>query len=336
MGTSGKCLLVEVGRWSVPNAAMQRSGGPILEWAALIEAKEGAVMAAETNDKKTKVVKSFAYVALLSAGLHIILVTLKYGLGIFSGSIALRADAFHSFVDVLSSLGIFVGIKISERKSSSFPYGLYKVENFAALVTSLFIFFAAYEIVIEVIHADPTAVISNIPIAVLGLLVIVVLIFLFSRYEMKVGRKTGSPSLVADAKHIGTDLLSTAGILAGLLLGLWKPNFDHIIAFVIAILIARLGWTIFADSLKVLLDASIKDELLNDIKKVFFNFSGVKEVTQLSGRCSGRYKFVEAEIILDIEKLQDAHDISSSIEEEVYDCFPEVDKLLIHYEPAKR
>jgi cation diffusion facilitator family transporter len=335
VATIGKSLLVVVGRWSVLNATVIRSREPILGWAALIEAKEGAVMAAEINAKKTKVVKSFAYVALLSAGLHIILVVLKYGLGTFSGSIALRADAFHSFADVLSSLGIFIGIKISERKSSSFPYGLYKVENLAALVTSVFIFLAAYEILKEVIHADPTAVISNIPIAVLGLLVIVVLIFLFSRYEMKVGRKTGSPSLVADAKHIGTDLLSTAGILAGLLLGLWKPNFDRIIAVIIVILIARLGWTILSDSMKVLLDASIKDELLNDIRKVFFKFSPVKDVTKLSGRCSGRYKFVEAEMILDIEKLQDAHDISSSIEEEVYDCFPEVDKLLIHYEPAK-
>ncbi len=325
-----------VGRWSVRSVVKIRLREPTLGWAALTEAEEGVFVAAEIVNKETKAVKSFAYVALLSAGFHIILVVLKYGLGVFSGSIALRADAFHSFADVLSSLGIFVGIKISERKSSTFPYGLYKVENLAALATSLFIFLAAYEIVKEVIHADSTAVISNIPIAVLGLLVIVVSIFLFSRYEMKVGQKTGSPSLVADAKHIGTDLLSTAGILIGLLLSLWKPNFDRIIAVIIVILIARLGWTILADSLKVLLDASIKDEMLGDIRKVFFKFSPVKDVTKLSGRCSGRYKFVEAEMVMDIEKLQDAHDISSSIEEEVYDCFPEIDKLLIHYEPAER
>jgi cation diffusion facilitator family transporter len=288
----------------------------------------------ETVAKETKA-KSFANVALLSVGFNVLLVLLKYGLSILSGSIALRADAFHSLIDVLASLGIFVGIKISERKSSTFPYGLYKVENLAALVTSLFIFFAAYEIVKEIIHADPTIAASNIPIAILGLVGIIALMFLFSRYEMKVGKKAGSPSLVADARHIGTDLLSSVGVLIGLLLSLWKPNFDRFIAIIIVILIARLGWTILADSLKVLLDASIKDEMLDDIRKVFFKFSPVKDVTKLSGRCSGRYKFIEAEMILDIEKLQDAHDISSSIEEEVYDCFPEVDKLLIHYEPAE-
>ena len=289
---------------------------------------------AETAAKE-KTTKSFAYVALLSAGFNVLLVLLKYGLSILSGSIALRADAFHSLIDVLASLGIFVGIKISERKSSSFPYGLYKVENLASLATSLFIFFAAYEIVKEIIHAEQTAIVSSIPMAILGLMGIIALMFLFSRYEMKVGKKAGSPSLVADARHIGTDLLSSVGVLIGLLLSLWKPNFDRFIAVIIIILIARLGWTILADSVKVLLDASITGEMLDDIRKVFFNFSPVRDVTQLSGRCSGRYKFVEAEIILDIEKLQEAHDICSSIEEEVYDSFPEVDKLLIHYEPAK-
>ncbi len=293
-------------------------------------------MVAETISKDTKSVKSFAYVALLSAGFHVILVVLKYGLGILSGSIALRADAFHSLMDVLSSLGIFAGIKISERKSKIFPYGLYKVENLAALATSIFIFFAGYEIVKEAIYTSSTIVVSNIPITVLGLLVIVILVFLFSRYEAKIGKKVGSPSLVADAKHIGTDLLSTAGILIGLLVSLWKPNFDRYIAVVIAVLIARLGWTILVDSVKVLLDASIKNEMLDDIRKVFSNFPAAKDVTRLSGRCSGRFKFIEAEVILDVETLQDAHDVSSSIEEEIYDCFPEIDKILIHYEPAKK
>jgi len=332
---SGMCLLGVAGRWPAPSVAKIRSREPIRAWAAPTEAKEGVFTVVELVHKETKAVKSFAYVALLSAGFNVLLVLLKYGLSIVSGSIALRADAFHSLVDVLSSLGIFVGIKIYERKSSTFPYGLYKVENLAALATSLFIFFAAYEIIKEVIHADSTITASNIPIAILGLATIIVLMFLFSRYELKIGRKAGSPSLVADAKHIGTDLLSSVCVLIGLLLSLWKPNFDRFIAVIIIILIARLGWTIFADSVKVLLDASIKREMLDDIRKVFFNFSPVKDVTRISGRCSGRYKFVEAEIILDIEKLQDAHDVSSSIEEEIYDCFPEIDKILIHYEPTK-
>ena len=333
---SGKCLLVVGGRWLVPNVVKIKSKEPIPALVATIEDEQRVFVVVKTVSKDAKSVKSFAYVALLSSGFHVILVVLKYGLGILSGSMALRADAFHSLVDVLSSLSIFAGIKISERQSKNFPYGLYKVENLTALITSLLIFFAAYGIIKEVIHSDPTTDISNIPVVILGLCFIVVLIFLFSRYEIKIGRKIGSPSIVADAKHIRTDLLSTAGILIGLLLSLWKPSIDRYIAVVIAILIVRLGWTIFIDSVKVLLDASINYEMLDDIRKVFYNFSPVKEVIHLSGRCSGRYKFVEAEIILDIETLQDAHDVASSIEEEVYDCFPDIDRILIHYGPAPK
>ena len=260
---------------------------------------------------------------------------LKYGLAVFSGSIALKADAFHSLADVVSSLTIYAGIRISERTSRSFPYGLHKVENLAALVTSFAIFYAAYEIIMEVKHSDPTASIANVPLALLGLIVIVALIFLFSRYEMALGRKACSPSIVADAKHIGTDLFSTGGILIGFLGSLAGWSIDRYVAVLIALVMVRLGWTILADSLRVLLDASVSDEVLEQVKRVFSNFPQVERIGRLSGRHSGRYKFVEAELTLDVETLREAHDISSAIEEEVYDCLPEVDKLLIHCEPIE-
>ena len=292
-------------------------------------------MAVEIVHKETNGTKSIAYVALLSAGFHVVLVLLKYGLAASSGSIALKADTFHSLADVVSSLTIYAGIRISERTSRTFPYGLHKVENLAALVTSFAIFYAAYEIIMEVKHSDPTATIANVPLALLGLTVIVALIFLFSRYEMALGRKAFSPSIVADAKHIGTDLFSTGGILVGFLGSLAGWHIDRYVAVIIALLMVRLGWTILADSLKVLLDASVSDKTLEQIKKTFHEFPQVKNVSRLFGRHSGRYVFVEATVTLDVKTLKEAHDISSSIEEEVYDCFPEVDKLLIHCEPIE-
>jgi len=150
---------------------------------------------------------------------------------------------------------------------------------------------------------------------------------------MEIGRRVGSPSLVADAKHIETDLLSTGGILIGLLISLWNWNVDRYIAVIIAILIARMGWKILVASLKVLLDASMSQDYLDEIRKIFFEFPQVKHVIHLRGRCSGRYNFLEAEAVMDVDTLQEAHQISSAIEEEVHDRHPEVDRLLIHYEP---
>jgi len=280
--------------------------------------------------------KSFAYVALLSSGFHVVLVILKYCLGVFSGSIAIKADALHSLIDVFSSLAIYAGIKISERKSKIFPYGLYKVENLASLITSFIIFLAALGIVKEVIAKEAVGVIVNIPIAILGLLAVIASMFLFSRYEMKLGKRIGSPSLIADAKHLSTDVLSSIGVLIALIFGLFGLDIDRYVAIILVILISRLGVTILIDSLKVLLDVSINNEALEKIEKIFHGFPAVEKVIRLTGRYSGRYKFVEAVVIMDAETLQEAHGISSAIEEEVYDCLPEVDKIFIHYEPMEK
>jgi len=82
-----------------------------------------------------------------SVGINLLLVVIKIFLCILSGSVVLIADAIHSSTDVISSLAVFAGIKISKRTSKSFPYGLYKVENFVSLLSSIFIFLAGYEIV---------------------------------------------------------------------------------------------------------------------------------------------------------------------------------------------
>ncbi len=99
--------------------------------------------------------KTCVKVALLSCVVNGFLMTGKYYLGEVSGSMALKADAVHSLADVISSLSILGGILIADRKTKTFPLGLYKVENLVSLVSSLFIFFAAYEIANEAIHAGP-------------------------------------------------------------------------------------------------------------------------------------------------------------------------------------
>ena len=74
---------------------------------------------------------------------------LKYIFAILSGSAGLAADAIHSASDVIASITVFVGLKISQRKSRHFPYRLYKVENFVSLIVAVAILFAGYEIAKE-------------------------------------------------------------------------------------------------------------------------------------------------------------------------------------------
>ena len=92
--------------------------------------------------------------AFYSLLFNLSLVVVKLVLSSLSGSLALRADAVHSTVDVLASLALILGVKISERKSESFPLGLYKVENLASIVISFLLFLTAYEIIIEAVRGD--------------------------------------------------------------------------------------------------------------------------------------------------------------------------------------
>jgi len=100
-------------------------------------------------------------VAVLSLLVNLTLVGIKLTLSYFSGSLALRADAVHSLVDVFGSTALILGIFISGRKSKSFPYGLYKVENLVAVIISLLLFLTAYEIAVrprsEPPRTSPTA-----------------------------------------------------------------------------------------------------------------------------------------------------------------------------------
>jgi divalent metal cation (Fe/Co/Zn/Cd) transporter len=76
-------------------------------------------------------------VALLAIGVNLVLFGLKYLFAGLSGSMALKAEAIHSLSDVIASSTVFAGLIIAKRKTRSFPYGLYKVENLVSVVVAL-------------------------------------------------------------------------------------------------------------------------------------------------------------------------------------------------------
>ncbi|OAG28698.1 cation diffusion facilitator family transporter [Thermodesulfatator autotrophicus] len=278
--------------------------------------------------------RSLARVALLAAIFNLFLAAAKYALGKYAGSLSLQADALHSLTDVIGSVSVFLGLKFSERKNESFPYGLYKLENLAALLTSGFIFVAAYEILKNALHASSKLVVANIPLAILSLLIMTGALWAFSRWEYSIAKKSGSPSLAADAEHMKTELFGTVVIVIGLLGGMFGyPWLDRIAALVIAIIIFRIGWEIMIDSFKVLLDIGLESEIITQITQIINSFPEVVEIKSLAGRRSGRYRFLEIELVLDAHTLEEAHEIVTMIEEEIYDRFPDIDRVIIHFEP---
>ena len=85
--------------------------------------------------------------------------------------------------------------------------------------------------------------------------------------------------------------------------------------------------------MRVLLDASLDTETLNHIKRIIESEPVVKEVRSLVGRNAGRYRFVEADIIMRTNDLKKAHTISKKIDSDIRKKIPHVERVLIHYEP---
>ena len=275
-------------------------------------------------------------VALFSIGINLVLVFIKYSLALLASSVALLADAIHSFSDVISSATVFAGIKISKRKSKGFPYGLYKVENLVSLISALLIFFAGYEIVHTVLLGEQALRPHYLPYAMGGVLTIMVITFLFSRYELRLGKKLGSPSLAADAQHIRSDMLSSVVILCGLVGGFLGWPLDRAAALVVVVLVFKAGFHIFVDAVRVLLDASLDFDTMDKVKTAILSHPQVTSIHSLRGRNSGRFKFIEADIGLRVSKLEKAHEISQKIETEIVELVRNVDRVLIHYEPEKK
>lgn len=276
-------------------------------------------------------------IALFSSILNILIAGAKGLLAWASGSSALLADTIHGVSDTLASLLVLVGIWLSKRKSEDFPWGLYKVENFVALVSSALIFFAGYEIVLYVFKKEEALRLAFFAPSVLVLVGMILAIWLFSRYERKKANILHSPSLRADASHWYSDIASTTIVLIALF-GSWVgyPVLDRVAALVMAAFIGKAGWDILKDSMRTLLDASVAPDTLHRIRDVILRFGQVKKIESIEARNSGRYIFIHARLIFSIRKFSQAHLLSEEIEKAIHKEIPLVDRIIIHYEPERK
>jgi len=267
-----------------------------------------------------------------SIGVNILLSLLNLGISIASGSLAVAAEMTHNLVDLIASASILIGLKISQRKSKAFPYGLYKVENVVAVGVSGMIFFTAYEIVREALLASPRTAIVN-PWMLAGVILSTVIPMTFSYFEIRAGRAANSPSLIADAQEYRAHIFSSGAVFVALLGQSFGLHLDRWAAIFVAFFIAKTGWELLQDGMRVLLDASLDAPTMNQVRQIIQSDPATIRVKTLIGRNSGRYRFIETEVELRVNELQKAHAVSRRLEQAIREKVPHVERVLIHYEP---
>lgn len=220
--------------------------------------------------------------------------------------------------------------------------GLYKLENVASVVIALFILIAGYEIIGQLfspIGHPPRISLLYIILLLAG----TVAILLFGQYAIAVGQKTGSPALIAEGRHRQVDVLSSIVALISVVLSyldlslnIFGVTVDQIGAAFILIFIARAGWELLSDGMRVLLDASIDFSTLDSIREIIKSEPLVGEIKFLMGRNAGRFRFIQATVTVKTENLERAHRVSEDIERKIRDRIAHIEKVIIHYEPQKK
>jgi len=187
----------------------------------------------------------------------LLLVGLKYGLAALSGSLAMRASAWHSMGDVFVSVFVLAGL-FASRWEARRRGQVGVIENVVALVVSGLIFYVAYDIFREVVVGAERPDLRYLwPVTVASLLTIAITYFT-ARYKEYVVRATHSPSLIASGYHSRMDLYASVLVvvsLAAAALGL--EALDQLAAIIIIVFIILSGWEIASSALRALLSGGI-------------------------------------------------------------------------------
>jgi cation diffusion facilitator family transporter len=286
-------------------------------------------------------------VAWLSVVSNTTLVLLKCAVGLMIGSVAVISEGIHSAVDLVAALIALFAVKKSGKPADKdHPFGHGKVENISGTVEAILIFFAAAWIIYEAVHK----LMHPAPMEAAGWGVAVMLLStvantIVSQRLFRVGRKSESAALLADAWHLRTDVYTSAGVLGGLLfiwIGRWLlPGvdlqwLDPVAAIAVALLIFKAAYDLTLEAGRDLLDAKLpegEEQLIRDHLAEFF--PTIRGVHRFRTRKSGQIRFVEFHMRVDgTMTVNQAHDLSHQIANAIEEHFPGTN-INIHVEPAK-
>ncbi len=268
----------------------------------------------EIKSARTRAAFSIFLNLLLSAG--------KGVAGVMGGSAALIGDAIHSATDVIGSAAAFIGLWLAGKKHPSFPYGLYKAETIATLVTSVAIILAGYEIGRRALlgpHTLPDVTLT-LPVALISLIITIA----FGFYQLHMGKRLHSSALEADARDYLADGLSTAVVIIGLVGSYFGLRLDHWAAAVVALFVFFSGGKLLWRAVCDLMDEAIDRETERGIIQLVESYSRVDHVERCLSRTAGGRFIVDLDVIFRSQSLELVHRIAHRMENAIIEQFPRV------------
>ncbi|MGA3191642.1 MAG: cation diffusion facilitator family transporter [Candidatus Bathyarchaeia archaeon] len=289
-------------------------------------------------NEKNQLFRKGERAAILSAAVLLAFSILKGTVSIISGSVALLADSIHSFADIFSSIAVWAGLKLVQKKPTErFPYGYYKAETLALLIVAVTIVVSGVLILKEAVDKLFVRSVVLFPSVVLAVAAFSGLVSYFlGRYKKSVGSLIGSQSLISEGQHSLVDVYTALMVFVGVLFAsLGYPVSEVLAGLAIGLYVMKVGLWFGKDAVLVLMDACLSPQKAREMKEIAEKVRGVSGVHDLRLHRSGPVSFgemhIEVEEALPLEK---AHEISDEIEEKIRGRFKDIESITIHVEPA--
>lgn len=293
-----------------------------------------------TNDKPSLETR-LRTIAAASIAVSLLVMAIKYAAYLVTGSVALYSDALESIVNVATGIAAWAAISISVIPADhNHPYGHQKAELLSAVFEGALIVVAAVFIVLEAAHAliHP----RTIEEPVLGLVINGAATAINAGWSLlliRQGRAWSSPALTADGWHLMTDVWTSLGVVAGIVLAVWTgwAILDPLLALAVAANIVFAGYRIVSQALSGLMDVAAPEDIQVRIRRAIARSGkGAIEAHDIRTRRAARVTFIEFHLVVPGKMtVSEAHDICDRLEAELEDEIEGSD-VVIHLEPEEQ
>jgi cation diffusion facilitator family transporter len=277
-------------------------------------------------------------VTIASLVFNTLLFGIKLWAGIISNSVALIADAWHTLSDSISSVAVYIGLRISAKPADNkHPYGHGRAEIISAVVVGILLAIIGFNFFVDSIMRLKGGVEAHYgTVAIVVTIISVVVKEAMAQYSIIIGKRTHSKALVADGWHHRSDAISSVVILAGIFLGRKIWWVDGVLGLLVSLMLFYTTYVILRDAVSVLIGEDIPASTKKEIKKLS------SEITDhdlhphhFHAHQYGSHTELTFHINLPSDMtLKEAHEIASKYEKEIKKRFGL--ETTIHIEPKER
>lgn len=273
--------------------------------------------------------------AWLSIGTYLVLSAIKLIIGYFGASDALMADGLNNTTDIIASIAVLIGLRISQRPpDENHQYGHLRAETIASLIASFIMMVVGLQVLLDSGFnlMNPSRETPSPLTAYVALGSAVVMYFVY-RYNLKLAKKIGSSAVRAAAYDNRSDALVSTGTAIGIFGAIFGfVIIDTITALIVGIIIIKTGVEIFWEAVQTLTDAFDIEEA-ETLSVLIRNVDGVIDLNDFKGRTHGNMTFIDVTVTVNPNlNVWESHRITEKIESTIKRFNPYC-MVLVHIEP---